>query len=119
VQGETRDFIPLVRNEAYRIAVEECAGPAGTPMLPGSKWKSSMIRGGFVLRLRDDGKDSIRRCFSVGGRLGYYGIAGVQERSRLAGGANRRPCCEFKSGIEIELTIPGSVAYLITSGRHE
>jgi len=62
------------------------------------------------LRVRDDGKGIDPKVLGVGARAGQHGMPGMHERATLAGG-KLAVWSEPDSGTEIELTIPGSVAY--------
>ena len=64
----------------------------------------------FRLRVLDDGKGIDEKVLAEGGRRGHFGLAGMQERAKLAGGklaVLSRP----DSGTEVQLTIPAIVAY--------
>jgi len=63
------------------------------------------------LRVRDNGKGIDPKILDKGGLAGHYGLPGMQERARLAGGkltVSSRP----DSGTEAELIIPASLAYV-------
>ena len=62
------------------------------------------------LRIRDDGKGIDPRILDEGGRTGHHGLPGMQERAKLAGG-KLAIWSELDSGSEIELTVPGAIAY--------
>jgi len=62
------------------------------------------------LRIRDDGKGIDPKLLDGAGREGHYGLAGMRERANLVGG-NLAIWSELDSGTEVELTVPGSVAY--------
>ena len=62
------------------------------------------------LRVRDDGKGIDRNVLSAAARAGHYGLPGMHERVKVVGG-KLAVWSELDSGTEIELTIPGSLAY--------
>src|SRR5262249_30674524 len=64
----------------------------------------------FRLRVGDDGKGIDPKLLEAGGRVGHHGLPGMNERAELAGG-KLAVWSELNSATEIELTIPGSVAY--------
>jgi len=64
--------------------------------------------------VRDNGK-GIKPELLQTGRGGHYGILGMRERTRLAGG-RLVFWSELDSGTELELTVPASLAYAKDSG---
>jgi signal transduction histidine kinase len=63
----------------------------------------------FRLRIRDDGK-GIDPATLAGGRPGHYGLPGMRERGRQIG-AEVTIRSGAGNGTEVELSIPGSIAY--------
>jgi hypothetical protein len=65
----------------------------------------------FRLRVRDDGKGideaSVRR-----GHAGHFGLHGMRERAEIVGG-RLEVWSEHDTGTEVELSIPGAVAYSV------
>jgi signal transduction histidine kinase len=69
----------------------------------------------FRLRVRDNGKGIEPMILDESGLAGHYGLPGMQERARLAGGkltVSSRP----DSGTDAELIIPASFAYAKSPG---
>jgi signal transduction histidine kinase len=64
----------------------------------------------FRLRVADNGKGIDPAILSAGGRAGHHGLPGINERAELAGG-KLSVWSRLDSGTQIELTIPGSIAY--------
>jgi signal transduction histidine kinase len=64
----------------------------------------------FCLRVRDNGKGMDAKAMEGGGRQGHYGLPGMSERAKLAGG-KLGVFSKVDSGTEVELTIPASRAY--------
>jgi nitrate/nitrite-specific signal transduction histidine kinase len=58
------------------------------------------------------------KVLGAGGRAGHHGLPGMQERAKLAGGT-LAVWSEPDSGTEIELTIPGSIAYTRSPGARQ
>jgi signal transduction histidine kinase len=118
VEGEARDLTPLVRDEVSRIGSEAVrnalrhANAARVEVL--IRYDPRLLR----LRVRDDGKGIEPRILSGEGRAGHFGLPGMRERAKLAGG-RLSIWSEPDSGTEIKLTIPASAAYLKSpsSGR--
>ena len=67
---------------------------------------------------RDNEKGIHPKVLSGGGRAGHYGLPGMHERAKLAGG-KLALCSKLDSGTEVELTIPASVAYLKSSAARQ
>jgi signal transduction histidine kinase len=110
VVGTSRELVPIVRDEIYRIsceAVRNAFHHAGARRIEVEiQYDSRRLR----LRVRDDGKGIDPEVLSAGRRAGHHGLPGMHERARLAGG-KLTVWSELDSGAEIELTIPASVAY--------
>jgi signal transduction histidine kinase len=65
------------------------------------------------IRVRDDGR-GINSAILETGRQGHYGLAGMRERiARIGGHLNILPAPG--AGTEIELSIPGSIAYVASA----
>ena len=69
----------------------------------------------FRLRIRDDGSGIDPRIVAEG-RAGHYGVPGMRERARRVGG-KLGVWTATGAGTEIELSIPGSIAYGTSPGR--
>ena len=68
------------------------------------------------MRVRDNGKGINPKILDPGGRDGNYGLAGIRERAELVDGT-LEIWSEVDSGTEVELIIPGSVAYAKSPDR--
>jgi signal transduction histidine kinase len=62
------------------------------------------------LRFRDDGKGMDPSVVEHGGRSGHWGLPGIHERAKQIG-AELTVWSELGAGTEVELSIPGSIAY--------
>ena len=80
-----------------------------TPARSILKRNSSTQNVSFRLRIRDDGK-GIDPATLEEGRAGHYGLPGMRERARQIG-AELTIWSGAGTGTEIELSIPGSIAY--------
>jgi nitrate/nitrite-specific signal transduction histidine kinase len=67
-------------------------------------------------RVRDDGKGIDPRVLAGDGQPGHYGLPCMHERAKLFGG-KLDVWSEHDSGTEVELTIPGSLAYAESPGK--
>jgi len=110
VQGESRDLPPFVRDEVYRLASEALRNAfrhAQARLIEVElRYDPRQLR----LLVRDDGKGIDTRVLEAGGSAGHYGLPGMRERARLAGG-KLAVRSRLDSGTEVELTIPASLAY--------
>ncbi|MGA9245070.1 MAG: ATP-binding protein [Silvibacterium sp.] len=69
----------------------------------------------FRLRVQDDGKGIDPAVLAKQARAGHYGLPGMRERAKLAGG-NLTVWNKVGAGAEVELTVPAATAYT-GSGR--
>jgi signal transduction histidine kinase len=116
VEGVPRNLHPILRDEVYRVAAEALrnafrhahAQRIEVEILYGEKW--------LRLRVRDDGKGIDPKLLSGDGRAGHYGLHGMRERARLAGG-KLAVWSKLDSGTEVDLSIPASTAYATSYRR--
>jgi signal transduction histidine kinase len=110
VEGTTRDLAPILRDETYRIVCEAMRNAfrhaQARRIEVGIRYGHRDLR----LRVRDDGKGIDPNVLSVGARAGHFGLPGMHERVKVVGG-KLAVWSKPDSGTEIELTIPGSLAY--------
>ncbi|MBV8113479.1 MAG: hypothetical protein JO300_01980 [Silvibacterium sp.] len=109
VEGESRDLHPILRDEVYRIASEATCNAFRHSGAGRIKVKICYDRKQLRVLVQDNGKGIDPQVLD-GGREGHFGLAGMQERAKLAGGkltVQSKP----DSGTEVELTIPASIAY--------
>jgi signal transduction histidine kinase len=109
VEGIPRDLHPNLRDDIYRIAREALRNAFRHAQA--SKIEADIVYGERVLRLRirDNGKGIDPRLLETG-RDGHWGLPGMRERAQQIG-AQLDLWSEVGAGTEMELTIPGSVAY--------
>ncbi|HLG59555.1 MAG TPA: two-component regulator propeller domain-containing protein [Vicinamibacterales bacterium] len=109
VEGKPRPLHPIARNEAYRISREAIAN-AFRHAQP-TRVEVAVEYGARDLRVivRDDG-GGIEPELVQTGRLGHWGIPGMRERAdKIAATLTIRS--RVKAGTEVELLVPGQVAY--------
>jgi signal transduction histidine kinase len=105
----------MLRDEVYRIACE-CLRNA-FKHARANRIEAELAYGDriFRLRIRDDGC-GIPPEMQQAGRSGHYGLSGMRERARQTG-------CKLDiwssagSGTEIDLSVPGAIAYSKSPGR--
>ena len=110
VEGAPRSLPPILRDEVYRIACEAMRNAFRHANASRIEVDIHYDKRKLRLRVRDDGKGIDPRIVAEGGRSGHHGLPGMHERARLAGG-KLAVWSELDAGAEIELTIPGAVAY--------
>jgi ligand-binding sensor domain-containing protein len=110
VEGETRDLHPILRDEVYRIACEalrnafQHSGAARIEV--GIHYDDRQ----FWVCIRDNGKGIDPKVLDAGEREGHYGLPGMHERAKLAGG-RLVVKSRVNSGTEAEIIIPAALAY--------
>jgi signal transduction histidine kinase len=115
IEGEPRNLHPILRDDIYRIAREALRNAFGHAQA--SKIEAEITYGERLLRLRirDDGKGIDPKLLDAG-RDGHWGLPGMRERAQQIG-AQLDVWSEVGAGTEVELRLPGSVAYGISPGR--
>jgi signal transduction histidine kinase/streptogramin lyase len=115
VEGSPRNLHPILRDEIYRIAREAVRNAFRHAQARRIEAEITYGEKLFRLRIRDDGK-GIDPGIVEEGRGGHYGLPGMRERARQIGG-QLNIWSGPGAGTEIELSIPGSIAYGTSPGR--
>ena len=115
VEGPPRYLHPILRDEIYAIAREAVRNAFHHAQARNIEaditYSGSLLR----LRIRDDGK-GMDPGIVAEGRAGHYGVPGMRERAKRIGG-KLDVWTGTGAGTEIELSIPGSIAYGTSPGR--
>src|SRR5208282_2511874 len=110
VQGTPWALHPIVRDEVFRIAGEALRNAfrhAGAKRIEVElRYDERHLR----VRMRDDGKGIDPEVLRAEGREGHFGLRGMRERAKLAGG-KLTVWSGLDAGTEVELSIPGPRAY--------
>ena len=110
VQGRPRALHPIVRDEVFRIAGEALRNAfhhAGAKRIEVElRYDERQLR----MRVRDDGKGIDPEVLRAGGREGHFGLPGMRERAKAAGG-KLTVWSGLDAGTEVELSLPGPGAY--------
>jgi signal transduction histidine kinase/ligand-binding sensor domain-containing protein len=114
VQGESRDLHPILRDEVYRIASEATCNAFRHSGARRIEVEITYDKKQLRVRVQDNGKGIDAHVLDGGGREGHYGLPGMRERAKLAGG-KLTVRSRLDSGTEVELTIPASIAYAKSS----
>jgi len=115
IEGTPRDLDPILRDDIYRIAREALRNAFSHAQA--SRIEAEITYGQRLLRLRirDDGKGIDPKLLDVG-RDGHWGLPGMRERAQQIG-AQLDMWSEVGAGTEMELRVPGSIAYVASPGR--
>jgi signal transduction histidine kinase len=109
VEGAPRNLNPIVRDEAYRIAGEALRNAFRHAQALRITIEIRYDRRQFRLRVRDDGKGFDEATIRQG-HAGHFGLPGMRERAEIVGG-RLDVWSKRDTGTEVELSIPGAVAY--------
>jgi signal transduction histidine kinase len=109
VEGTPRELHPILRDDIYRIAREALLNALrhanANKIEADITYAERLLR----LRIRDDGKGIDPNLLDAG-RDGHWGLPGMRERAEQIG-ARLDIWSELGAGTEVELRIPGKVAY--------
>ena len=110
LEGKQRELNPMLRDEIYRIAREAMRNAFRHARAQKIEAEISYSDSEFLLHVRDDG-DGIDPAFAnQGSRAGHWGLPGMRERAKSFGG-KLEVWSEHGAGTEIELSVPGAIAY--------
>jgi len=115
VAGTSRNLVPLVRDEVYRIAIEALRNAFRHAHAKRTEVEIHYHKRELQLRVRDNGQGIDQKVLNEGGRAGHHGLPGMHERAKLVGG-KLAVWSRLDGGTEVELTIPGSLAYAKSPG---
>jgi signal transduction histidine kinase len=118
VQGASRDLVPLVRDEIYKIAIEALRNAFRHSRAKQIEVDIHYERRQLRMRVRDNGKGIDEKVLNEGRRKGHHGLPGMHERAKLAGG-KLGVWSKPDLGTEVDLTVPGSLAYAKSSAAHQ
>ena len=109
VEGPPREIHPVLRDEIYRIAREAVRNAFRHAQASRIEAEITYSEQLLRVRIRDNGR-GIEKEIVEAGRDGHYGLAGMRERAKKIG-AQLSIWTGVGAGTEVELTIPGSIAY--------
>src|ERR1700691_5948890 len=115
VEGPPRDLHPILRDEVYAIAREAVRNAFHHARARDIEVEITYKESSFQLHVRDDGK-GVDPGIVAEGRAGHFGVPGMRERAKRMGG-KLDVWTGIGAGTEIELSIPGSIAYGTSPGR--
>lgn len=109
VQGTPMTVRPLIRDEVYRIGREAVVNALAHAQAKNVEVEVEYADKQLRIVVRDDGA-GIDPQVLHGGREGHWGLSGMRERSEGIG-ATLRLRSRIGAGTEIELSVPGAVAF--------
>jgi signal transduction histidine kinase len=109
IEGMPRDLHPILRDDIYRIAREALQNAFRHAQAANIETEVTYGQRVLRLRIRDDGKGIDPKLLDAG-RDGHWGLPGMRERAQEIG-AQLEMWSEVGAGTEVELRIPGSIAY--------
>ncbi len=115
VEGSPRDLHPVVRDDIHRIAREALRNAFRHAQADRIEAEVTYGARELRVRIRDDGKGIDPQHLS-GGRARHWGLASMRERA-VHIGAQLSLWSEVGAGTEVELRIPGAVAYTAPGGH--
>ena len=117
VEGRQRTLPPMLQDEVYRISREVIrnafAHAAASHIEVEVRYDQDQLR----VRIRDDGKGIDPKILEGGGQSGHWGISGMRERAQQIG-SHLDFWSEMGAGTEVQLTIPGAIAYMKNRDGH-
>ena len=109
VEGATKPIRPILRDDVYRIVREALRN--AFRHADAQHIEAEIVYGEklFRVRIRDDGK-GINPNLLEQAPAGHWGLVGMRERAKRIGG-QLEVWTEHDAGTEVELVVPGSIAY--------
>jgi signal transduction histidine kinase len=110
VEGAPRQLHPLIRDEAYRIGREALVNAFHHAQASKIEVELDYANKHLRILVRDNGS-GIDPAVLQSGRDGHWGLAGMRERAESIG-ARFKVRSRAQAGTEVELFIPGKVAFV-------
>ena len=109
VEGQVLDLHPIIRDELYRITREALRNAFNHARAQNIEAEITYDPGQLRLRIRDDGRGIPPEILKEG-CPGHFGLAGMRERANEIG-CKLTISSAIGAGTEVDLAIPGSIAY--------
>ncbi|HEV2863726.1 MAG TPA: two-component regulator propeller domain-containing protein [Pyrinomonadaceae bacterium] len=110
VEGVARELHPVILEESFSIGREALINALTHSGGRHVEVEITYDARQFRLRVRDDGRGIDSKILEEGGRPDHWGMQGMRERAQKIG-AQLRVWSGHETGTEIELIIPGAMAY--------
>jgi signal transduction histidine kinase/ligand-binding sensor domain-containing protein len=111
--SSARHLRPLIRDEVYRISREAVVNAFRHSSAAAIEVEVDYADSYLLIQVRDDGR-GIDPSVLRSGRDGHWGLVGMRERSRSIG-ADLKVRSRVGSGTEVELKVPGAIAFESTA----
>jgi ligand-binding sensor domain-containing protein/signal transduction histidine kinase len=115
VEGEPRAIHPVLNEDICRIAREALRNAFNHAHAHRIETEITYCAPYLRLRVRDDGTGIEPEVLDGGGRERHWGLTGMQERAKSMH-AQFNVWSKSGAGTEVELTLPGHIAYEASSG---
>lgn len=115
VEGHARPLQPVIREEIYKIGREALTNAFRHAQAHKTEVELEYADTQLRILVRDNGIGFDSKALRFG-REKHWGLSGMQERAKRIGGELKvfsRPAC----GTEVELTVPGRIAFVPTSAK--
>ena len=116
IEGKLRELEQRAKDEAYRIGREALINAFRHAQASLIEVQVIFGDADLRLRIRDDGLGIAAQTLQTGAKSGHWGLKGMRERA-LRIGAELAIWSRPDAGTEIELKIPGHIAYRETTFR--
>jgi signal transduction histidine kinase len=117
VEGTPRRLSPTLQDEVYRIGREVIRNAFHHAIASRIEVEIRYDKHQLRLRIRDNGKGIDPKVLEISGRPGRWGLRGIRERAQRIG-AQLDFWSEAGAGTEVELRVPGAIAYEKQQDRH-
>ena len=114
VEGKPHELHPILRDDVYRIVREALQNAFRHSQANKIEAELTYADRHLRVRIRDDGTGMDAKVMAAG-REGHWGLQGMRERAQQIG-AQLDIWSQPGAGTEIELRIPGAIAYAARAG---
>ena len=114
VEGQPHELHPILRDDVYRITREALQNAFRHARASKIEAEITYAERLLRVRIRDDGTGIDSKVMTTG-REGHWGLQGMRERAQQIG-AQLEIWSQEGAGTEVELRIPGSIAYALPTG---
>lgn len=115
VEGKPHELRPILREDVHRIVREALRNAFRHAQASKIEAEISYSERLLRLRIRDNGTGIDPTVLNTG-RDGHWGLQGMRERAQQIG-AQLEIWSQAGAGTEVDLSIPGSIAYAVSNSR--
>lgn len=115
VEGKSRPLHPLIRDEVYRIGREAVVNALRHSRATKIEMELESSDQHLRVIVRDNGCGIDPQILKTG-RDGHWGLSGMRERAERIG-ASFRVWSRAEAGTEVELSVPGRIAFRVRSAK--